>query len=141
VVGALTLICWIHMIGLDPKFYLEHVFAGLNKTPGAITQLEMAEYIRAFSPASIHATCEDFRAAADIDLEMDKADAAAGKQIECPLHVLWGMKGTVGVLWDLLATWRAKCAAPVTGSALGCGHFLQEERPQEVLAEWHQFLS
>lgn len=130
-----------HMIGLDPKFYLEHIFAGLDKTPGAISQREMNEYIRAFSPASIHATCEDFRAAADIDLEMDKADDAAGKKIQCPLHVLWGKKGTVGVLWDILATWRAKCSAPVTGRALDCGHFLQEEKPQEVLVEWRQFLS
>jgi haloacetate dehalogenase len=131
-----------HMIGLDPKFYLEHIFAGLNKTPGAISQDEMDGYVHAFSnPASIHATCEDFRAAADIDLEMDKADDAAGRKIQCPLHVLWGSKGTVGVLWDLLATWRAKCAASVTGRALDCGHFLQEERPQEVLAEWLQFSS
>jgi len=130
-----------HMIGLDPKFYLERMFAGLDKTPGAITQIEMTEYIRAFSPASIHATCEDFRAAAGIDLEMDKADDAAGRKIQCPLHVLWGTKGTVGVLWDVLATWRAKCAAPVTGRGLDCGHFLQEERPQEVLAEWRQFVS
>ena len=130
-----------HMIGLDPKFYLERMFAGLDKTPGAITQIEMTEYIRAFSPASIHATCEDFRAAAGIDLEMDKADDAAGRKIQCPLHVLWGTKGTVGVLWDILSTWRAKCAAPVTGRGLDCGHFLQEERPQEVLAEWRQFVS
>jgi haloacetate dehalogenase len=130
-----------YMIGLDPKFYLERIFSGLDKTPGAITQVEMTEYIRAFSPASIHATCEDFRAAAGIDLEMDKADDAAGRKIQCPLHVLWGTKGTVGVLWDILATWRAKCAAPVTGRALDCGHFLQEERPQEVLAEWRQFVS
>jgi haloacetate dehalogenase len=130
-----------HMIGLDPKFYLERIFSGLDKTPGAITQVEMTEYIRAFSPASIHATCEDFRAAAGIDLEMDRADDAAGRKIQCPLHVLWGTKGTVGVLWDILATWRAKCAAPATGRALDCGHFLQEERPQEVLAEWRQFVS
>ena len=131
-----------HMIGLDPKFYLERIFAGLNKTPGAITQEEMSQYIRVFSdPTLIHATCEDFRAAADIDLEMDKADDAAGRKIQCPLHVLWGSKGTVGVLWDMLTTWRAKCSAPVTGTGLDCGHFLQEERPQEVLAQWRQFLS
>jgi haloacetate dehalogenase len=130
------------MIGHDTEFYLEHVFAGLNKTPGAIAPREMNEYIRALSnPASIHATCEDFRAAADIDLEMDKSDDAAGRKIKCPLHVLWGSKGTVGVLWDILATWRAKCSAPVTGRALDCGHFLQEEQPQQVLAEWRQFLS
>jgi haloacetate dehalogenase len=131
-----------HMIGLDPEFYLRRIFGGLNKTPGAISREEMNEYVRAFSnPAAIHASCEDFRAAADIDLEMDKADEAAGRKIECPLHVLWGAKNTVGSLWDVLATWRGKSAAPVTGKALDCGHFLQEERPQDLLAELRQFLS
>lgn len=131
-----------HMIGLDPEFYLRREFVALNKTPGAISPGAMKEYIRAFSnPATIHATCEDFRAAANIDLEMDKADEAAGRKIECPLHVLWGAKNTVGSLWDLPATWREKSAASVTGKALDCGHFLQEERPQDLLAELRQFLS
>ena len=81
----------------------------------------MNEYVRVFSNvAAIHASCEDFRAAADIDLEMDNADDEAGKKIECPLHVLWGAKGTVGSLWDVLAVWREKCAASVTGKSLDC---------------------
>jgi haloacetate dehalogenase len=131
-----------HMIGLDPEFYLKEIFGGLNKTPGAIAPDVMNEYVRAFSnPDAIHASCEDFRAAADIDLEMDKADAAAGRKIECPLHILWGGKGTIGALWDVLGTWREKCAASVTGKPLDCGHFLQEERPQDLLVELHQFLS
>lgn len=129
-----------HMIGLDPKFYLQHIFEGLNKTPGAIGPEEMKEYLRAFSnPAAIHATCEDFRAAADIGLEMDRADDDTGRKIKCPLHVLWGAKGTIGVLWDVLATWREKCAAPVTGRAFNCGHFLQEESPGDLVAELLQF--
>jgi haloacetate dehalogenase len=123
-----------HMIGLDPEFFLKQLFGGLNKTPGAITPSEMSEYVRAFSnPEAIHASCEDFRASADIDLEMDKSDEEAGRKIE------WGGRGTVGTLWDLLATWRAKCAAVVTGRALDCGHFLQEESPRELLAELRQF--
>ena len=129
-----------HMIGLDPNFYLEHVFNGLNKTPGAIGADEMNEYKRAFSnTAAIHATCEDFRAAAGIGLEMDIADDNAGRKIQCPLHALWGEKGTVGPLWDVLATWREKCVAPVTGKALNCGHFLQEESPEELATELLQF--
>jgi len=131
-----------HMIGLDPQFYLRDVFEGLNKTPGAIAPDVMNEYVRAFSnAATIHATCEDFRAAADIDLEMDRADEAAGRKINCPLRVLWGGKGTVGSSWDILATWREKCTATVTGEALDCGHFLQEESPQDLLAELLHFFS
>jgi haloacetate dehalogenase len=129
-----------HMIGLDPEFYLREIFRGLNKTPGAIAPDTMNEYARAFSnAAAIHASCEDFRAAADIDLEMDKADDATGNKIQCPLQVLWGGKGTVGSLWDVLAAWREKCATSVTGTALDCGHFLAEERPQDVLTALFQF--
>jgi haloacetate dehalogenase len=132
-----------YMIGLDPEFYLQQIFKGLNKTPGAIAPDTMNEYVRAFAnAAAVHASCEDFRAAADIDLEMDKADEEAGKTIGCPLHVLWGAKGTVGSLWDMVAAWREKCAASVTGKALDCGHFLAEERPQDVLTElFHLFLN
>lgn len=129
-----------HMIGLDPGFYLQTVFGGLNKTPGAIEPAAMDEYVLAFSnPAAIHASCQDFRAAAGVDLETDEADDKAGTKIECPLHALWGAKGTIGALWDVLATWREKCVVPVTGKALDCGHFLQEESPQNVLAELFQF--
>src|SRR5580704_1106378 len=70
-----------HMIGLDPEFYLKEIIGGLNKTPGAIAPDVMNEYVRAFSnPDAIHASCEDFRAAANIDLEMDKADDKAGRK-------------------------------------------------------------
>lgn len=129
-----------HLIGLDPAFYLQRVFGGLNKTPGAIAPEVMDEYLRVGSTAeAIHASCEDFRAAADIDLEMDRADEAVGRKITCPVHALWGVKGTVGPLWDVLATWREKCSGPVTGKGLECGHFLQEERPEELLAELRAF--
>jgi haloacetate dehalogenase len=130
-----------HMIGCDAEFYLQEIFGGLNKTPGAIAPAVMNKYVREFSnPDTIHATCEDFRAAAGIDLEMDKADDQTGRKIQCPLHVLWGGKNVIGSLWDVLATWREKCAASVTGKALDCGHFLQEERPQALLTELRQFL-
>jgi haloacetate dehalogenase len=131
-----------HLIGRDPGFYFRTVMAGLNKTPGAISPRVMAEYLRAFSnPGVIHATCEDFRAAAGVGLQQDAADDAAGKKIQCPLHVLWGSRGTIGAEWDVLATWRAKSAASVTGGALDCGHFLQEEKPEDLLAELRRFLA
>jgi haloacetate dehalogenase len=70
---------------------------------------------------------------------MDKTDEEAGRKIKCPLHALWGGKGRIGARWDVLATWREKFAAPVTGKALDCGHFLQEERPQDLLTELFHF--
>jgi len=100
----------------------------------------MREYLRCFCcTGTIRAVCEDYRAAADIDLEMDQADDDAGRKITAPLHLLWGAKGAVGQLWDMMATWRGKAAGPVTGRAIDCGHLLPEERPEEVLAELLQF--
>jgi haloacetate dehalogenase len=69
----------------------------------------MAEYIRCYCcQGTIRAVCEDYRAAAGIDLEQDRADDAAGHKIQAPLLALWGAKGTVGELWNVLATWRPK---------------------------------
>ena len=71
----------------------------------------MAEYIRCYCcKGTIRAVCEDYRAAAGIDLDQDRADDQAGRKIKAPLLALWGAKGTVGKLWDVLATWRAKSA-------------------------------
>jgi haloacetate dehalogenase len=129
-----------HLIGLDSQYYLGDILGGLNKTPGALTPDAVSEDVRCFCCTStIHPTCEDFRAAADVGLAMDEADDRAGNKIVVPVHALWGAKGTVRPLWDILATWRAKAAATVTGRSLDCGHFLQEERPEETLDELQQF--
>jgi haloacetate dehalogenase len=104
-----------HMIGRDAEFYLKEVFGGLNKTPGAIAPEVMKEYVREFSTAeAIHSTCEDFRAAADIDLEMDRADDEAGKKIQCPLHVLWGGKNAIGSVWGTQASEMVRSTCQVT---------------------------
>ena len=98
----------------------------------------MAEYKRCFrNPETIHASCEDYRAAFGIDLEHDTADLA--RRIACPLLVLWGAKGVVGRSYDVLAVWRER-ADRVSGRALPCGHYLAEEAPEEILAELLAFL-
>ena len=125
-----------HLRGLDPVFYLrDHLFVQ-GKTPGAVTPEAMAEYIRCYCcKGTIRAVCEDYRAAAGIDLEMDRADEASGHKIMAPVLALWGAEGTVGHLWDVLATWKKKAAGSVTGRALPCGHLLPEEQPELVLSE------
>jgi len=130
-----------HFIGLDPRYYLEYNLSVLNKTPGALTPEAVSEYRRCFCCTStIHATCEDFRASAGIDLEMDEADDRAGNKIVAPVHALWGARGTIGSLWDVLATWRAKATSTVTGRSLDCGHFLQEDAGQDLAAHVVEFL-
>src|ERR1700693_788223 len=131
-----------HLIGLDPQYYLEYNLSVLNKTPGALTAEAVSEYRRCFCCTStIHATCEDFRASADIGLKMDEADDRAGNKIVALVHALWGARGSIGPLWDVVATWRAKATSTVTGRSLDCGHFLQEERPEETLEELQRFFA
>jgi pimeloyl-ACP methyl ester carboxylesterase len=82
-----------HFIGLDPQYYLGETLSVLNKTPGALTPEAVGEYRRCFCCTStIHATCEDFRAAAEIGLKMDEADDRAGKKIVVPVHAFGGQK-------------------------------------------------
>jgi haloacetate dehalogenase len=91
------------------------------------------EYLRTASrPENIHAMCEDYRAGASIDLEHDRADLT--KTVACPLLALWGERGPMGRLYDVLAIWRER-GTNVSGKGLPGGHNLQEELPEQVLTE------
>ncbi len=126
------------MIGADPDYFLEKHIAGQIKLEGSVDPRVMAEYRRCFrDPAMRHAACEDYRAAAGIDLEHDAADA--DRRIEVPLLALWGGRGTVGALFDVLALWREK-ASNVRGHAIDCGHSPQEEAPEALLEALDGFL-
>jgi haloacetate dehalogenase len=126
------------MIEGDPEFFLRHHLTGQSKTPGVPSEPLIQEYLRCYrSPGTIHAVCEDYRAAASIDLDHDAADAE--RRVDIPLLALWGAKGTVGELYDVLATWREK-ATRVGGKALDCGHSPQEEAPELCAAALIEFL-
>lgn len=126
-----------HMIGLDPEFYLRKKLARWSGSMEGFADEAIAEYLRCFSdPATIHASCEDYRAAASIDLVHDEADMK--RKVECPLLVLWGAKGMMERNYDVLATWRER-ARHVEGRALPCGHFLPEEAPNETVLEIKRF--
>jgi haloacetate dehalogenase len=129
-----------HMIGLDPEFYLRRKTNMWGVGTAHFTAEAMAEYIRCFkNPSAIHAMCEDYRAAATIDLEHDRADRAAGVKVRCPLLALWGGRATMDRSFDVLATWR-DVALDVRGQAIDCGHYIPEERPEEFTAALLDFL-
>jgi len=106
--------------------------------PSVITEESFAEYLRCFEdPATLHAMCEDYRAGATIDLAHDEADL--DKKVECPLLALWGSRGAMERLYDVLGTWRER-ATDVQGKSLPGGHWLPEELPDEVYTELMSFL-
>ena len=81
--------------------------------------------------------CEDYRAAATIDLDHDRADAA--KRIKCAVRVLWGERGVVHRLFTPIADWQSKCAGNVTGRPVPTGHYIAEEAPDALVAEMLAF--
>jgi haloacetate dehalogenase len=118
------------MIGADPEGYWRaHCGRGsAGLTPFAPEAL--AAYLDAFrDPETIRATCEDYRAAASIDIAHDDADG--GRKLACPLLALWGEKGAIERYFDCLALWRLR-ADDVRGEALPGGHYLAEEVPEAV---------
>jgi haloacetate dehalogenase len=89
---------------------------------------------------AMHAICEDYRAAATIDLEHDRASIAAGQKVQCPLRVLWGAQGVVERCFKPLQEW-GKVATDVSGKALECGHYIPEEAPEALLKEIRTFFN
>lgn len=101
------------------------------------------EYVKALSDMdTVHAMCQDYRAAASLDLEEQRGDIAAGRRIRCPLTVLWGKHGVVEKCFDALAEWR-KVTEPgvsVNGHAVESGHYIPEQVPDDVVTAIKQFL-
>lgn len=126
------------LIGSNPEYFLLHCLRSWSRDFSAFTPEALAEYRRCFcDPATLHATCEDYRAAASLDLDHDELDRQ--EKVRCPLLVLWGEGGTIARQYDVLATWRDR-ALKVGGKAIPGGHFLAEEAPEETYRELRQFL-
>ena len=129
------------LIGNNAEFFLDYTLGGWGSNGASfITPEAMAAYRRAFCTAeTIHATCEDYRASAGIDLEHDQADA--DNRIACPLHVVWGEHGVVGRLFDPIADWQEKSKGAVTGVCFEAGHFIPEQSPELLLGEMLRFFA
>lgn len=129
------------LIGSDPIFYIQRKMGGWSDGKmGFFDEAAMREYVAAFSqPETIHSSCEDYRAAATIDLEHDEADL--GRKIGCPLLVLWGRKAPMHANYDVLETWQEKSKNPPRGLAVDAGHFLAEENPDQTLEAFQSFFS
>ncbi len=123
----------------DPEAFVRRKCGSWGSGGAVLGEDAMQAYIEGFSdPATIHAACEDYRAAATIDIEHDDADG--DQKVECPMHVLWGANGAIEAHFDCLELWRLR-ALRVTGATIPCGHYLAEECPIDVLDQSIPFLS
>ena len=128
------------LIEADPAAYARDTMGRRHAGQAAFDPRAFVEYQRALAlPGTAHGMCEDYRAAAGIDLEHDRADRDAGVKLAMPLRVCWGAQGVVAKCFDPLAEWR-RVASEVDGEALPCGHYIPEEAPDALLAAVMPFL-
>lgn len=117
------------LIGADPIFFWKAKCGAGSAGLSPFSEAALDEYLAAWTPETIHAACEDYRAAASIDLRHDDADG--DHKLAVPLQVLWGAHGVIGRCFDTLSLWRER-ASQVSGHALPGGHYLAEELPDAV---------
>ena len=127
------------LIGANPEYWLKN-HMGRHAGTGIFSPERWAEYLSGVSnPQGMHAMCEDYRAAATIDLEHDRADRNDGKRLQMPLRVLWGEHGLVNQCFTPIADWQEVSDGKVTGRAVACGHYIPEELPELVIQEAEAF--
>ncbi|MFK4730317.1 alpha/beta hydrolase [Agromyces mediolanus] len=127
------------LISGAPRTWLESRFLGRSVRPGVFPPEVLDEYARCFDDATIAASCADYRAAAGLDFEHDRADRESGRAIAAPLLALWGASSYVGRNFDVAAVWRG-FAAGVEGRPIDADHYLAEEAPAETAAALLDFL-
>ena len=121
------------LINSNPEYYVTHMLGNGKAGMAPFDKAALAQYLAAYrNPDTVRATCEDYRAAASIDIEHDNADGAT--RLNCPLLVLWGANGVIEACFDPLSLWRER-AENVRGRTLQAGHFLAEEVPDRLLSE------
>jgi haloacetate dehalogenase len=125
------------MMATDPEGFWRWKCGGKGKGMDHFSADALEDYLTAFrDPDTVRATCEDYRAAATIDIRHDDEDG--DRKLTCPLLVLWGANGAIERHFDCLALWRER-AADVRGYSLPGGHYLAEELPDAVLREFLGF--
>ena len=101
----------------------------------------LESYIRGVSDVErMHAKCEDYRASATVDLLEQREDIKNGRKIQCPIRVLWGKEGTIEKCFDAIKEWEKVFASTVEGQSMECGHYIPEEKPEELIEHIEEFL-
>ena len=123
------------MIGANTEFFMKQFMGGRHAGLSIFAPECWQEYVLAMSdPACLHAMCEDYRAAASIDLEHDRQTIAQKQLLEMPVRVLWGEFGQVNACFKPLEDWQ-KLGKDVSGQTLQSGHYIPEEIPEGLIAE------
>ena len=126
----------------NPRSWIENTMGGRYGVGIEVFDKEaLQSYVEQMGDEeTVHGMCEDYRAAASIDLEEQKKDVEQGRKIKCPLRVLWGKSGVIEKHFDALAEWRKVSEGVVDGETVDCGHYIPEEVPEVLLKHIKEFL-
>jgi haloacetate dehalogenase len=126
------------LIRRSPATIVDHMLGAWSTKPGAFPPHVRNEYVEKFSdPETVHAICEEYRAAATLDYQHDESDRGRVK-IACPVLALWSDAGSVANWYEPLDVW-GEWADDVRGGPIAAGHFLPEEAPAEIIERLGQF--
>jgi haloacetate dehalogenase len=121
------------MSSVPAEWYMQKKLSKPGIGLGFFAPEAFAEYVRCFTWKTIRGSCEDYRACATIDFDMDDGDFKADHKVRCPLLAVWGSRSHTGKVYgDLLPVWR-RYAENVSGGPIACGHYVPEEAPDETL--------
>ena len=121
------------------QYYIEKKLTKMGIGKGGFTPETLAEYARCCTPENLHGVCEDYRAAATLDFEMDKADFEAGRKIQCPTLVTWGEQSHTEKMFNPREAWPLYAANIVKFCPLPCGHYPAEQAPDDTYRELYDF--
>ncbi|WP_379063073.1 alpha/beta fold hydrolase [Mesorhizobium sp. UC22_110] len=131
------------LIAAAPEAIVDNALDEWGSAPETFPRAVREAYAAALrDPAQIHAICEEYRAAATVDREHDRADLQAGRQIDCPLLALWSVHGGLASWYEEaggpLGIWR-RWARDVRGHSVDGGHFFPEEKPEATAGLLREF--
>ncbi|KAF4627679.1 hypothetical protein G7Y89_g10474 [Cudoniella acicularis] len=141
---------WFFMLQAEPfpeevmlrnkeQFALRFFGGGYSGGGGFFDEQAMEKYMGLFEDREcVHGMCEDYRAAATVDLEEARKDREVGRKVKCPARVLAGGKGVVAKM-DFLGLWRDVCEGEVSGDVVESGHYIPEEVPDVLLKNIREF--
>ena len=125
-----------NLINNNKEYYIKNMLGRLSDTSQFLDKQVVDTYIKKFSKKSVFASCEDYRAGSSIDLIHHENDS---KKIDCPTLILWGKNSLVGKNFEPLRVWK-RYVKNLSGKALSGGHYLPEEKPNQVASQILNFL-
>ncbi|HEV7822571.1 MAG TPA: alpha/beta hydrolase [Burkholderiales bacterium] len=124
----------------NERYYIDQKLTKMGIGKGGFTEETLAEYRRCCTAENLHGVCEDYRAGATLDFDMDKADFEAGRKVKCPALIIWGEKSHTEKMFDARTAWPQYAENIYKLCPLPCGHYPAEQVPDQVYTELSTFL-